>query len=811
MKKKPITPLTPEALYRACNPDDFPFRTSDELEDIDLVVGQERAVDALQFGIDISGNGYNIFALGPAGTGKHTTVNQIVAKIAAEQQPSADWCYVNNFAEPHKPRALKLPPGRGNQLKDDMEQLIEELNIAIPAVFESDEYRSRLEEIHEELKEQQDEVLTKLSDEAVQQGIILIKTPTGFAFAPIQEKDEALNSEGFEKLSDEEKQQIREKTIQLKDKLKKALGQFPTFKKAAKEKIKALDIEIGKSAITVLIETLKNDFSDLPEVVNYLDVVEKDIIKNISALRSQEEENPLAVLGVGASSRGETFHRYQVNLLVDNSDQTSAPVISENLPSHSNLIGRSEYQSHMGTLSTDFTLIKPGALHKANGGYLILDARKILLQPYAWESLKRTLETGEIRIESLERTLSLISTVALEPGPIPIDVKVILVGDRLLYYLFNQYDPDFQNLFKVAADFDDQMDRDCGNNLLYASLIASVARHHGLRTLDKTAVTRLIEHSARLTGDSEKLTTHLRSIDNLLRESDHWAEKAGHANITLDDVNDAINKQKYRSNRIQQRIQEEIMRGTIMINTAGEVVGQVNGLSVMQLGNYAFGSPARITATMRLGSGEVLDIERETKLGGPIHSKGVLILTNFLASRYAKGNPLSMSASIVFEQSYHGVEGDSASLAELCALLSAIANVPVRQSFAITGSINQHGQVQPIGGVNEKIEGYFDVCNGFDLTGDQGVLIPESNVKHLMLREDVVQATREGKFFIYSVTTVDEALELLTDITAGARDNQDAFPEQSVNGRVEKQLHDFAKIRQHFSHTQEEKQSEESK
>ena len=798
--KKKLKPLNADKLYQACNPDDLPFQTTDELEVLDLFVGQQRAIDALQFGIDIKGSGYNIYALGPAGTGKHSTVYQLVSKTASGQKPANDWCYVNNFSEPHKPKALCLPSGGGRKLRENMDQLIEELSIAIPAAFESDEYRSRLEEIEEELKEKQASALNDIRDEAKKQGVMLIKTPTGFAFAPMNKKDEVISPDDFNKLSEEEKKAIQEKTLILQDKLKKVLGQFPSLRKEAKEKIRELDIEIGKSAINYLIDAIKNKFRDLPDVIDYLGIVEKDIIKNISSLRSSQEESPLAILGAGMTSRAEAFDRYKVNLLVDNNDLQSAPVVTENLPSHANLIGRCEYQSYMGTLVTDFTLIKPGAMHKANGGYLILDARKILFQPYAWESLKRTLEAGEIRIESLERTLSLISTVALEPEPVPLDLKVILVGDRLLYYLLNYYDLDFQDLFKVAADFDDQIDRDDKNNLLYARLIASLARHNGLKPLEKTAVTRLIEHSARLASDTEKLSTNIRSINDLLRESDHWAEQNRHANIKIEDVQQAIDKQIYRSNRVQQRINEEIERGTIMINTTGECVGQVNGLSVIQLGDYTFGRPSRITATMRIGDGEVLDIERETELGGPIHSKGVLILSNFLASRYAKGNLLSMSASIVFEQSYGEVEGDSASLAELCALLSAIADMPVRQSFAITGSINQHGFVQPIGGVNEKIEGFFDVCKKSGFTGDQGALIPASNVKHLMLREDIVQAAREGKFFIYPVETVDEALELLTKISAGERDSKGRFPEQSINGRIEKQLLEFADIRQKFSH-----------
>ena len=798
-KKTQLLQLPAESLYRACNLEDFDFQTTDELADIDLVVGQERAIDALQFGINIKDGGYNIYALGRAGTGKYKTVHQILTRTAADQQPAPDWCYVNNFSAPHKPIALRLPTGFGSKLRDSMEQLVEEISISIPAAFESDEYHSRLDEIEEEIKERHSSALDKLHEEAKELGIMFIKTPTGFAFAPMNDKEEVLSPEDFDKLAEDEKKQTTQKTTKLQRRLKKILDQLPVIRKKAMAKIKALDDEIGRSAINHMLETIKNDFSTLPEVCNYLDEVEKDILKNISSLHSSVEESPMALFGVGQTSRYETFISYSVNLLVDNSKLQSAPIISETLPSHSNLIGRCEYQSQMGTLVTDFTLIKAGALHKANGGYLILDARKILMQPLAWESLKRCLEAGEIRIESLERSLGLISTVSLEPETIPVDFKVILIGDPMLYYLMNYYDPDFQDLFKVAADFDNQMDRNMNNTQQYASMIATLARQKELRPLQKKAVIRLIEHSARLVSDTEKLTTHVRSISDLLCESDHWARQSGHETISEKNVQQAIDKQIYRSNRIQQRILEEIKRGTILISTSGDAVGQVNGLSVMQLGGFSFGQPSRITATMRIGEGEVLDIERETKLGGAIHSKGVLILSGYLRSHYVKNNPLSMSASIVFEQSYGGVDGDSASLAELCALLSAIANVPIRQSFAMTGSINQHGQVQPIGGVNEKIEGYFDVCQTLGLTGEQGVLIPESNVKHLMLREDIVQAVRDGQFAIYPVSRIDEALELLTGLEAGERDKESNFPEHSVNARVEQQLLEFSQIRQNFA------------
>jgi lon-related putative ATP-dependent protease len=484
---------------------------------------------------------------------------------------------------------------------------------------------------------------------------------------------------------------------------------------------------------------------------------------------------------------------------VDHSQTQGAPIIYEDQPTYQNLVGRVEHISQMGALLTDFTLIKPGALHRANGGYLVLDARQLLLQPYAWEGLKRALQARQIRIESLGQIYSWISTVSLEPEPVPLQVKVILLGERLLYYLLCRYDPDFMELFKVAADFEDNMVRNDDNDLAYAHLIAGLAEKEKLRPFDTTAIARIIEHSARLAEDSARLTTHMQSISDLLREADYWADEEGHEMVTAVDIQQALDAQIYRASRIRERVQENILRQTIFIDTEGAVMGQVNGLSVLSLGNYAFGQPSRITARARLGKGEVIDIERQVEMGGPIHSKGVLILTGFLGARYAAERPLSLSATLVFEQSYGGVEGDSASSAELYALLSALAELPINQSLAVTGSVNQRGQVQAIGGVNEKIEGFFDLCQARGLTGKQGVLIPAANVKHLMLRQDVVTAVAHNQFHIYPVTTIDQGIELLTGTIAGEVDETGNYPPDSVNGRVVARLTTLAEKAKAFA------------
>ena len=790
MKK---TSLEPALLYKACQLDGVEFETTAELDDLDFIIGQERAVESIRFGIRIAGGGYNIFALAPSGTGKLTVVKQLV-EFEAERQPiPSDWCYVNNFAQSSKPKAIQFSPGRGKQFKDDMEQLIDELSIALPAAFDGDEYRSRAEELEEESKHKEIQALNELRSEAAKFHIALIETPTGFAFAPIDQKEEVINSEQFKKLSESEQLKIQGDVEKFQQRLQKILKKFPVWRKETKHKLKELNREVAELAVGHLIEELKNKYSDMQEVLLYMDQAQKYIIKHVRDFIPQRGQ---AMPFLGMTAESNPFSHYQVNLIVDHSEKKAAPVVYEDHPNYANLLGRFEYQAHMGSFWTDFTMIKPGALHKANGGYLILDVRKLLMQPYAWESLKRILKSGEIRIESLERSLSLVSTASLEPEPIPLNLKVVLIGDRLLYYLLSYYDPEFHELFKVAADFDNSVTRDENTGVEYARLLATIARKEKLRPITRQGVARIIEYSSRLVSDKEKLSIHLRSISDLLHEANYWAENNSHKNISISDVQQAIDHKIFRSDLIREKLYENIHRGTVMIDTEGRVAGQINGLSVLQLGGFSFGQPSRITATTRLGNGKIVDIEREIELGGAIHSKGVMILSSFIASRYARKSPFSMIASLVFEQSYGPIDGDSASLAELCVILSSLAQIPIRQDFAVTGSINQLGQVQPIGGVNEKIEGFFDICNERGLTGEQGVIIPATNVKHLMLRWDVVHAAQTGQFHVYAVETVDQALELLTDREIGIRDEQDKFPSESVNGLVEAQLEQFTTIKQ---------------
>ncbi|MEN8107968.1 MAG: ATP-binding protein [Pseudomonadota bacterium] len=797
-----ITQLKPDALYQRCDPEQFDFRTTAELEELGEIIGQPRAVDAVRFGIGIQHKGYNIFALGPTGIGKHELAQRYASEQARSEPLPPDWCYVNNFQQPHEPRMLRMPPGRGMELERDMEQLVVDLRATIPTVFESDEYRTRSQAIEEELSEQKEQALKEIQDNAEQKQIALIHTPTGFTLAPVR-KGEVLSQEDFESLSKKERKRIEQDTGDLQEQLRKMLHEAPKWEKEVRDRMSKLNREMAISAISHLINTLREKYKELPEVIKYLHEVEKDAIENFRHfLRHEEEKHGFQILGIELPQRDEGIQvdmRYRINVFITHEDHDGAPVIYEDYPSYNNLIGRVEHRAELGALITDFTMIRPGALHRANGGYLILDVLKVLMQPFAWEGLKRALQAGEIRIESLAQLMSLVSTVSLEPEPIPLDIKVILLGEPHIYYLLSLFDPEFSELFKVAVDFDYRMDRNPETQQLYARLIGTLLRKENLQPLDRSAVARVIEHSARLLEDGEKLLTHTRSLTDILREADYWATQHEHETVTVEDVQQVIDARIYRVDRIREHMQDEIRRGTLLIDTAGQKTGQINGLSVLDLGNFMFGRPSRITARVRMGDSNVVDIEREVELGGPIHSKGVFILSAFLGARYSLDRPLALSASLVFEQSYGEVEGDSASSAELYALLSALADAPVRQSLAVTGSVNQQGEIQPIGGVNEKIEGFFDICNVRGLTGDQGVIIPATNIKHLMLREDVREAVAAGKFAIHAIDRVDDGIELLTGIPAGQRDDQRQFPDGSINRRVEDTLTRYSETMQAYA------------
>ncbi|OGA03397.1 MAG: ATP-dependent protease [Betaproteobacteria bacterium RIFCSPLOWO2_02_FULL_62_17] len=786
--------LPAERLCRRCDVSQFAFATTDEIADAGYALGQDRAVDALRFGIGMRREGYNLYAMGPEGVGRHQIVRRLLEERAAAEKVSDDWCYVFNFAAPHRPRALRLPPGTGVEFRRDMQRLVEDLRTGIPAAFESDEYRARRHEIESEFNERQTHAMGAVEESASSQGIALLRTPAGFGFAPRQD-DGVMNPQEFVKLPEQERKRLEAAIAALQEELEQVFHEMPKWRREAHRKLEELNRQVIRTAVNGLIEDVRLKYAALPEVLDHLSAAQEDVLDHADFFQQAKDGEQPTLFGIPLpqSEGGDSpLRRMEVNVLVEHAGQTGAPVVYEDNPTHDNLVGRIEHVAQLGALKTDFTLIQPGALHRANGGYLILDALRLLTQPFAWEALKRALRSRQINMESLGQALSLVSTVSLQPQPMPLDVKVVLIGQRLHYYLLHQYDPEFGALFKVVVDFEDDMERQPGSDLQFAGTVAAIARRESLRPLDRAAVAQVVERASRVAADSGKLSVQMMGLADLLRESDHWAAQSGHTLITAPDVRQAVAGMEARSGRVRSRLQEEVLRGTLLLDTSGRRAGQINGLSVMQLGGYVFGMPHRITARVRPGSGRVVDIEREAELGGPLHSKGVLILSGFLAGRYALGAPLSLSASLVFEQSYGGVEGDSASSAELYGLLSALADLPLAQSLAVTGSVNQHGDVQAIGGVNEKIEGFFDLCNARGLSGDQGVLIPASNEKHLMLKDEVVEAVAAGRFHIYPVASIDEGIALLTGMAAGAPGGDGRFPEGSVNNMVEQRLLKYA-------------------
>lgn len=720
MKAKKIKEAGVEVLYRHCDPSQFNFETTAEITDLTDFVGQPRAQSAIEFGARMPSEGFNIFAMGPKGTGKHSMIKKILDEI--KKSPPSDWCYIYNFSDPEKPTALELPKGYGKKIKKSMRQFVVSVMATLPTFFVAEEYLEQIQKI--------------------------IDLP----------------------LEPHEKNQL-EKTIQK---------------------------ELAFSIIKPQIDKLKLLYNDFPLLVKYLDAVQHDMINHANDLLNPDAQSgPLF---------NNILTRYKVNLFVDHSLTESAPILYESKPTVENLIGEIEQIAQLGTLTTHFTLIKPGSLHRANGGFLLIDMDHITHEPYAWETLKRMLYAKAVTIESSRPSLGSFHTVGLKPEPIALDIKIILIGERTSYYWYQETDSDFNELFKVSADFEEDFPRNNENMQIYAELVATIARKDHLRPFDRNAVSRLIEHSSRLADDSEKLTMHMRSIADVMQEADYLANAQNHSTVTASDVQDAINNQYYRHGRVRERMLEDIFRHFILIDTKDQIIGQINGLSVIHISDIRFGYASRITATTRVGKGEIIDIEREVDLGGALHSKGVLILSGFIGGRYLTNQNLSLSASLVFEQTYGTVEGDSASVAELVVILSSLAHLPIKQSIAVTGSINQLGQVQAIGGVNEKIEGFFEICKYQGLTGKQGVIIPAVNTKHLMLHEEVVTAVKNQQFHIYPIKTIDEALTILTGVEAGEKDDKNHFPKDSVNYLVEEKLrkyteHEHPSSEESASHT----------
>ena len=773
--------LEPEQLRLTFDASQFHFRSTSELPPLSDMIGQERAERAISFGMDVSGEGFNVFALGMVGTGRSTAVKRQVEKKAATEPTPRDWVYVNNFVNEANPRAIGLPSGKGCQLRHDMDELIKNLGREIPQAFESEEYERQKARITQQMQEQQSQILSDMQKRAESRGFGLARTPIGLMLVPTR-GGEAMSEAEYERLPPSAKQETEQAEAELQQELAATLQRARARQKEAQDTLRNLDRQVAAFATGHFIDDLQQKYGEFAEVKDFLEQVRQDVLDHVDDFKRQAEggqAGPMAQMLAAAQEVG--WNRYKVNVIVDNCNQKGAPVVFETNPTYYNLIGEVQQEAQFGAMVTDFTKIRGGAFHRANGGYLILEARNVLTNPFAWDALKRVLKDGRI--------------------------EVVLIGEPWIYYLLYAFDEDFKRLFKVKADFGAEVDRDQATVEQYALFVANYTRDQGLRPFDPTGVARMIEYGARLAEDQKKLSTRFSEVGDVIVEASHWAGQAGHELVTREDVQKAIDEKTYRSNRIEERIREMIDRGTIMVDTEGAVVGQVNGLSVTMLGDYEFGRPSRITARSYVGRGSVVAIDRDVQIAGPIHNKGVMILAGYLGGRYAQDLPLNLAASLTFEQSYEGVEGDSASSAELYALLSSLANVPLRQDLAVTGSVNQRGEVQPIGSVTAKIEGFYDVARMKGLTGTQGVIIPAANVDNLMLRQDVVDAVREAKFHIYPVRTVDEGMELLTGLPAGELVDGE-YPEGTINHRVKQRLRELARIHKQFAETPAEEEPE---
>ena len=788
--KHPEVPVDQLRVY--CDPNRFGFETTDEIVSLEGTVGQDRGVNAIEFGFGIKTHGFNLYIAGPTGTGKNSTVQAFVKEQAASEPVPDDLCYVHNFKDIDKPNSIILPTGMGCQFVHDMDDLVEAARREIPRGFESENYEKRKSDILNDTQQVRAQMLNDLQKEAEQLGLAIEMTQVGIATVPVSH-GKPLKREEFEKLSDAEKKEIESRSQQLQGDIQQVLAKSRKLDKEAEQRIQQLDREVALFAVGHLLDELRDKYRDHAEVVDYLEQVQNDMMDHLDDFKEKDKEK-LAIPGLEGLTPEPSFDRYKANLIVDNQDQKGAPVVFENNPTYYNLVGRVDFKARLGALTTDFTMIKPGAIHKANGGYLILQAMDLLTNPGSWDALKRTIRSGEARIENIAEQYGLIPTSTLKPEPIPIKIKVVLIGNPYIYQLLYAFDEDFRKLFKVKADFDVEMKRTDDHIEKYAQFISARVHDCNLKPFHKTGVAKVVEYGSRLIENKSKLSTRFIDVADIVSEASFWASRNGNQYVMAEDVQKAIEEKEYRSNLVEQKIQEFMEKGIIMIDTDGEKVGQVNGLSVYQLGDYTFGRPSRITARTFIGKTGVTNIERETKMSGPIHEKGVLILSGYLGGKYADDKPLPLSASLTFEQLYEGVEGDSASSAELYSLLSSLSDLPIKQSIAVTGSVNQKGEIQPIGGVTYKVEGFYAVCKAKGLTGDQGVIIPHQNVENLMLKEEVVNAIRDGKFHIWPVKTIDEGIEVLTGAPAGQKDEQGKYPEDSVHGRVNRKLWKFADI-----------------
>ncbi|MDR3580744.1 MAG: ATP-binding protein [Oryzomonas sp.] len=794
-----------ERLRWKCDPGTFDFETTEELPDLEDAIGQERALRSIEFGLDMQGTGFNLYISGETGTGRASTIRGILRKRTVDEPQPNDWLYVHNFKDHDAAVSLSLPAGKGGWLAADMKELIEAFKEDIPKALESREYENRRTEILETYQATNSELFQALEKECGKRGFTLQRTVSGLVAVP-QKEGRNYTQEEYEALPQKKREKLEKDGKALTERLNEVLRQVRESEKATKDALSQADRELGLSCLGHRLDPLRQKYGEFPKVLAYLETVQEDILNNLEDFKPQAPQSQIP--GLKMPRQEPTFERYEVNVLVDNREAKGAPVIFESNPTYNNLFGRIEHVMQYGGVAvTDFTMIRSGALHRANGGYLVIDAREVLINPFVWDSLKRCIRTGEIRIEDVLEQYRFMTMVSLKPEPVPLQAKIILVGSPWIYYLLFHLDPDYRKFFKVKAEFDNSVARTPEIMRDYALFVATHCRCEKLLHFDRSGVARLLEYTSRMVEDQGKLSSQFMEIADFIREAAFWARKDGHAIVNGDDVQRAAEEKLYRVNRIEERLQELYDDGTIMVDTDGEVAGQINGLSVISLGDHTFGRPSRITARVYTGQAGMVNIEREVKLSGPIHDKGVMILTGYLGGIFAVNHPLSLSASICFEQSYDGVEGDSASSTELYALLSALSGVPIRQGIAVTGSVNQRGIIQPIGGVNYKIEGFFAVCKSKGLSGRQGVMIPKANERHLMLQDDVVAAVAAGQFHIWSVETIEQGIEILTGMAAGARARNGTFPKGTLYHLVDAHLRRMVQLLQ----KQEEKGKKKSK
>ena len=790
-----ILELSPEQLRRVFDPQTVGVETTESLDPREGIIGQERASSALHFGLGMKEEGFNIYVAGPPGSGKMTAVSAFLENIASIKDSPADWCYVYNFDDPYRPNALELPAGKGRELQQDMRELVSLMGREIPRAFESEEYEQKRAQILKAVEQKRAEAMTRLKSHVVEAGFALETTPFGIALLPLGQEGKPLTESDLGNLSEEQRTDLDGRRDRLEGELKTVLKNIREFARQVQQESLQLDREVALSVVGGSIDYLVSKYSKMPEVVEYLKGIQKEILEDLDAFKGVPAggSGPPAMLEGSKLAIPEKprLRKYQVNLVVGQSGQKGAPIVVELNASYSNLVGRIEKEAQKGALHTDFTLIRPGSLHQANGGYLVLPAEDVVQNLGTWDGLKRALRSRQIQMEDLSERMGYPVTRTLRPEPIPLDVKVVLVGRPHLYYLLHAHDEEFSELFKVRADFDTSMESSEENIRDFVTFLCTFCCREQCRHLDRSAIAKLLEHAARMAGDREKLSTQFGELTDVVREADFWAKEEGSNYVVASHIQRAIREKVYRSSQVKEKIQEMIVRGSILIDTDGDAVGQVNGLAVLRMGDFMFGKPSRITASVGPGREGIMDIEREVELGGALHSKGVLILNGYLAREFAQDQPLSLSARLVFEQSYDGVDGDSASSTELYAVLSALSGLPIRQGIAVTGSVNQAGEVQAIGGVNHKTEGFFDVCAAQGLTGNQGVLIPESNVANLMLREDVVGAVEAGQFHVWAVKTINQGIEVLTGVEAGERQVEGGFPEGSVNDLVDCRLQEL--------------------